>query len=465
MSRSIKRAWIVTAFMMGCVFSGFRALAWADTAVWVCSMQSRPWQLMPAPVIVQTLPQPADIRVIPGRAYQSIDGFGGAFNELGWKALGNLPTGLREVALKELFGDQGCALNLGRIPIGASDYARSAYSLDDTPEDFELKDFSIARDREMLLPYVKGAMGVRPGLRCWGSAWSPPAWMKTNGNYSGGAIRDEPRVLGAYADYLARWVRAYRAEGVNVYAITPQNEPNILNVYPTCLWSGATLREFIGDYLGPRLEGEHVELWLGINGDPPNDGHNANDRLAAVMDDAKASSRISGIAFQYDSQNQMRVARELYPDKKLMQSESECDNGANSWGDAQKLFQLMKRYLENGASSYFAWNMVLDETGMSTWKWKQNTLITADAGKQQLRLNGEYFVMRHFSGFVKPGARRVMTVGPWEDRIGFVNPDGSVVIVVGNSRRETLLARIEIGGEGMEVMVPGESISTFVVGK
>jgi glucosylceramidase len=444
----------------------------AEPVQWMCSTSSEPWKTMPAPQFTPTpATQPAEIRLVPSRTYQIIDGFGGCFNELSWIALSKMPAAQRDHVVRALFGADGCAFNLARLPIGASDFAENWYSLDDTPDDVELKDFSIDRDRKHLLPYVKAAMNIRPDLRCWGSPWSPPAWMKTNNNYSKGALRWEPAILRSYAIYLARWVEAYRAEGVNIFGLMPQNEPNILNIYPTCEWTAPQLREFIAEYLGPTLRDRktNVELWLGLNGDPFNNGENANDRLITILDDRKASAFITGIAFQYDSRTQIRLANELYPDKKLMQSETECNSGNNSWADAMKLYQLMKRYLSNGAGSYFAWNMVLDQTGTSTWNWKQNALITADVAKQELRFNGEYYVMRHFSQFIKPGAKRAMTTGPWGDQIGFINPDGSAVMVVGNSQKRALAARIAVAGrqdgQSLRVTVPAESVSTFVVPK
>jgi len=349
---------------------------------WISSTAEQPWQQMPSPQIESGSPDaPPQVRVAPRKTYQTIDGFGGCFNELGWVALGNTSQTNREQILSALFGNDGCAFTLARLPIGASDFAIDAYSLDDTPGDLELKNFSIARDQKQLIPYVKAAMAVRPSLRCWGSPWSPPAWMKTNTNYSKGSIKWEPAILHSYATYLARWVEAYREAGINIYAVFPQNEPNILSAYPSCLWTGPQLREFIADYFGPTLRDRktNVELWLGtLNGDSPNDGNNANDRLITVLEDPKAGAFITGISFQYDRRNLIGSASELYPDKKLMQSETECNRGDNSWADAQKLYGFMTHYLENNAGSYFAWNMVLDDGGMSTWNWRQNALITID---------------------------------------------------------------------------------------
>ncbi len=159
----------------------------------------------------------------------------------------------------------------------------------------------------------------------------------------------------------------------------------------------------------------------------------------------------------------MAIARELYPDKKLIQSETECNKGDNSWADAQRLYGLMKRYIENGAGSYFAWNMVLDETGLSTWNWRQNALITVHRETGNVTYHGEYYVMRHFSQFVKPGAKRALATGVWGDKIAFVNPDGSTTLVVGNSANRSHSVRVAVADTGFEVNLPAESVNTFIL--
>ncbi|MFT3789435.1 MAG: glycoside hydrolase family 30 beta sandwich domain-containing protein [Tepidisphaeraceae bacterium] len=445
----------------------------AASVRWVCSTETSPWQTMPVPTLKpNTDDTTPTIRVTASKTYQTIDGFGGCFNELSWDALSTLPDAERDGVLQSLFGDTGCGFMLGRIPIGASDFARNWYSHDETPGDLDLKHFSIARDREALLPYIRAAMTIQPGLRCWGSAWSPPAWMKDNANYSGGSLIQTPEMLQAYANYLVRWTQAYKAEGVNVYALTPQNEPNIVNVYPTCIWTGPQLREFIANHLGPALRDSKtdVELWLGLNGDPPNAGDNANARLLPVMDDSKANEFITGLAFQYDSKRQIALARDLYPTKKLMQSETVCFNGANSWAEAEDLFKSMKRHFDGGAGAYFMWNMALDDVSTSTWNWKQNSMITIDRKTHAVRFNGEYHVMRHFSQFVKPGAKRTLITGPWDDKAAFVNADGSVVLVIGNTSNRSYDVPISVTSAmpedrngTIQVTVPAHSINTFVV--
>jgi glucosylceramidase len=389
---------------------------------------------------------------------------------LGWSALAKATAADRQKVLADLFGDEGCGFNIARVPIGASDFALDGYSLDDTAGDLELKNFSLARDEKSLIPYIKAAMEVRPSLKVWGSPWSPPVWMKTNNSIGGGSLKWEPNILTAYATYMAKWIEGYRAAGMNVYGLVPQNEPNITNVYPTCLWTAAQLREFIGSYLGPTLRDRKidVELWLGINGDPINGGEDPNNRLGTVMKDATASAFLTGLEFQYDSKSQMCTARDQYPDKKLMQGETECKGGANSWGDAQSLYSLMKRYLDCGANAYFLWNMVLDETGASSWGWKQNASITVNKTTGKVTYNGEYYVMRHFSQFVKPGAKRVLSSGSFSNKIAFVNTDGSAVVVLSNASGQAVNATITVSGRSngdtIKVSLPAQSMNTIVVG-
>jgi len=456
---------------LGGVASGLIcAVCSAADVTWISSTADQFWRAMPAPALEQSAPSaPPQVHVSTRRPFQTMEGFGGCFNEAGWVALSNASDADRKQAIEALFGDEGAAFTRARLPIGASDFALDAYSLTDTPDDLELRDFSLARDSRHLIPFVEAAMAVRPGLECWGSPWSPPAWMKTNKSYSRGSLRWEPAILRAYALYFARWIEAYRAQGIPIYAVAPQNEPNILSPYPSCLWTGEQLREFIADYLGPTLRDRksNVELWLGLNGDPVNGGENINDRLLTVMEDPKASAFIDGVAYQYDSRNQTAVASQLYPNKKFMQSETVCNKGDNTWDDAQRLYGLIKRHVEGGAGSYFAWNMILDDTGMSTWNWRQNALITVDRKTGKVTYNGEYHVMRHFSRFVKPGAKRVLSTGVWGDHIAFKNPDGSVVAVVGNSSANTHAFTLSVGGRGkndtLRVTLPPRSINTFVI--
>jgi len=462
------------------------SIAYGVNVEWISSTEDKTWKQMPSPTLEES-DEPPVLFILPSRTFQTIDGFGGSFNELGWIALSKAKKADAQEAIKALFTESGLNFTMARIPMGSSDFAFNEDGDPSTPDDddysyaekagdYELKYFSVERDKKHLLPYIKAAMAVRPDLQCWGSPWSPPEWMKDNNYYAGGHLRWEPKVLKAYANYFAKWVEAYRGEGVNVFAVLPQNEPNQWQVFPSCVWSGDQLAEFIGDYLGPTLaaSNSNVDVWFGINGDPHNDGDNFNNRIVTVMSDPEASAYIDGIGFQYDSKNQIALAYAAYPDKKLIQTESFCFNGDNSWFDAttrndgmQGLSRNLQRNFENGANAFFSWNMILDDTGVGPWNWRQNAPITINSFTGKVTYNYEFYVYKHYSHFVKPGAKRIMTTGWWGDKIAFINPDGSIVLIMANSSDDDQEVSVQIGempgNNTFKVEVQARSINTFVV--
>ena len=209
----------------------------------ITSTPERPWQPGAAPVPAGTA-QPGLSLGLP--AGPPIAGFGGCFNELGWQALLALPEAERGQVLDLLF-QPGCALSsrVCRLPMGASDYALAWHSYDEVDGDYELRHFSIARDRTHLLPYVREALARNPELRLFASPWSPPTWLKHPKAYNFGTLRPEPAVLRTYADYFLKYVRAYAAEGIPIAQVHVQNEPVADQKFPSCRWTGAQLRDFI----------------------------------------------------------------------------------------------------------------------------------------------------------------------------------------------------------------------------
>ena len=233
---------------LSCFLTALAVPAGAAPSVrWFSSTQAEPWREVPAaPPASVSGANP--VTLDPAVAYQAIDGVGGCFNELGWTALEALDPAQRAVALKSLFDASGCNFAVCRVGIGANDFALGWYSLDETPGDYSMADFSIERDRKNLIPYIKAAMQFQPKLAVMGVPWSPPSWMKTNGAYRGGNMRQDPRTLDAYALYFSKYVQAYRREGIPLFAIGPQNEPKYNdNNYPQCAWTGAEIDTFLRD--------------------------------------------------------------------------------------------------------------------------------------------------------------------------------------------------------------------------
>jgi glucosylceramidase len=125
----------------------------------------------------------------------------------------------------------------------------------------------------------------------------------------------------------------------------------------------------------------------------------------------------------------------------------------------------MKHYLRNGAGAYLYWNIALKKGGVSRWGWAQNSLVTVDAEARTYAYTHEYYLMKHLSAFVRPGARRVEATSwnGYENQLAFVNPDGSTVVVIQNDLAEPLPVRIRVGESVIAPTLPADSFSTLVV--
>ena len=438
---------------------------YADTASssnvrWICSTEKSRWQEMGT--TNESNPETNSIKLDPQTTFQTMDGFGGCFNELAWEALGSLPTEKREAALKELFAPEGVNFTLCRAPLGANDFSLGWYSLDETPGDYAMKHFSIERNREALIPFIKAAMKYQPKLGVWAVPWCPPSWMTTNGRYRQGHIKSDPQTFAAYALYFSKFVQAWRAEGINLYAIHPQNEPLLNdNLYPQCKWTGAEMNLFLRDYLLPKLKRDHVkiEVWLGTL---VND--NMADYVEPVLGDPKTASDIVGVGVQYGGQKLLQAAHEKYPGKKLAQTETECYGGWNAWDQSLITFGKIVEDTTNFAGSYFFWNMVLDESGLSRWNWRQNCLLTVDRKTETVKYNSEFYAMKHFSATVLPGARRIaVSGGPFKEMVAFENTDGSKVLAFANNTMQTVSATVTVGAASLRLDVPAQSMNTVIL--
>jgi len=453
-------------------------LAYSQNVNWVSSTQQNLWVLNnPIELKNANSSTAFDVEINPAQKQQTIDGWGGCFNELGWDALQLLETKDRATVMKSLFDPKnGLKFTICRMPIGANDYARNWYSLDDSTNDFAMKYFSIKRDQGILIPYIKEAMKYQSALKLWASPWSPPVWMKTNKHYankrgdhnelklenevlSGNQFIQDEKYLSAYAMYLSKFVKAYKAEGINVYAIHFQNEPYTLNQWPNCSWTPSAMRDFIAEYLGPtfRKENLNTELWLGTWN---------NDKMAnfdTVLSSPEAMKYIAGVGLQWEGKNIINELHKKYPAVKLMQTESECGNGDFSWKDAEHLFYLMKKYLDGGVTVYTYWNMVLADKGTSSWGWNQNALIQIDKASRKVTYTPEYYAFKHFSNFVTAGSLKIESDGNFKECVAFKNPNNELIVVANNLQDDSKTMNIKIGNKYFMVKLQPKSFNTFVV--
>ena len=419
----------------------------------------------------------ATVTVNDATGYQTWEGFGAAFNEKGWSYL--TTQALQDQAIQLLFGKDGCNFAWGRIPIGASDYAMDRYSLNETAGDNTMSKFSIDRDKMKLIPYVKAAQAVKPNIRFWASPWSPPTWMKTgpynpntgtsHSNFDGGVMKSDDATLNAFALYLVKFVQAYASEGINVEVVSPQNEPNYQQNYPSCHWETATFVNFVGKFLGPALTSANLTTKI-LDGTLSAPGGDA-DIGQSVLKDATAKGYIKAVGVQWGMADASPVSalKGVAGGIPIWLSETRCGGSPGSTAPApndlsygKDTWGYITAALKNGLTSYNAWNMVLDKGGLGiddTRKWPQNALLVADSGT--LTATPAYYVFRHFSQFVDPGAKRIDASGG--DAVAFKNPDGSLVAVLFNSGSANSNYVVSIGGKKLQFAMPGSGWATVKV--
>jgi glucosylceramidase len=419
----------------------------------------------------------ADITVNDTAIAQSWEGFGGAFNEMGWSYLSMLSQSDRDKALNLLFGRDGANFAWARIPIGATDFSLERYTLDETPNDTAMANFSIERDKQKLIPFVKAAQAVKPDLRFWASPWTPPTWMKegtispyqdSNGAFDGGTIKGDDTTLKALADYLVKFVQAYGEQQIKIDFISPQNEPGYVGKYPTCGWSKKSYATIVGKFLGPAITsaGLSTKIMLGtFNSGKTIDSD--QDIITAVMTDATANGYIRVMGFQWGMDSTIASVKQY--GVPVWQTEHKCgnypwdsgykDKAPNDQAYAVESWGLVRGWINKGVTAYSVWNLVLDSVGrgIDERTWAQNALLTVDTSAKTLTLTPTFYVFRHLSQFVAPGAKVVGTTGG--EALAFKNSDGSIVVVAYNSGAAKTMT-VAIGSKKLQFSMPANGWAT-----
>jgi glucosylceramidase len=424
----------------------------------------------------------ADVTVDDATKYQRWDGFGGTFNEMGWDALSVLSAAEITNALTLLFDpNDGANFIYGRLPMGASDYSTSWYTLDDTSSaDYSMNSFSIARDEQKLIPFIKAALKIRSDIRLWASPWVVPSWMMDGSSN----MKSDAQTLTAHALYMAKFVEEYAKKDLTIWAVHPQNEPGYARVH----WTQANLINFMKTYLGPTFAQRNLntEIWCGTMSKDPDD---TNIALAAAKD-ADAMKYIKGFGVQW---NPLAAVPTLAAKAPVMQTEHRCGNynfTTEYWNSSQystskaqndhaygeETWQLIRDWAVAGVNSYSAWNMVLDTTGKSLDGWPQDALLVVDRSTKKLIQTPAYFAFRQFSQFILPGATRIavtsssaalkgISTQTWNglNALAFKNPDGRIVTQVYNKGTSAQTLTIKVGGTMYQISVPAHGWDTLNV--
>lgn len=425
------------------------------------------------PVVFEPMPQPEEhfptVMVDPSKKFQVIEGFGGALTDAAAETFTKLPKRAQRDLLDAYFDPvKGIGYSLGRTHINSCDFSSDSYAYAE-PGDAELKTFSVAHDRRFRLPFIKAALATAGGpVKIFASPWSPPAWMKTNGNMlQGGQLKPEYR--DSWARYFARFVEEYEKEGVPIWGLTVQNEPMATQTWESCLFTGEEERDFVRDHLGPVLERAGLSRLKLMIWD-----HNRGilyERAKAVYDDPAASRYVWGTGFHWyvgDHFDNVRMVHDAWPDKGLLFTEGTPTHydpaTVNDWKWGEVYGTSILHDVQNWAAGWTDWNVLLDERGGPNHVGNFCLApVHGDTRTGELNFTSAYYYIGHVSKFVRPGARRVATTSNDDDLLAtaFVHPDGRVVAVVMNKTDADKDMALWVDGRAAKTKSPAHSILTL----
>jgi len=408
------------------------------------------------------------IEIAPGAVYQEIDGFGCTLTGGSAQLLWALPAEQLDDLLHELFATGGNAIGLSylRISIGASDLDEKVFSYaDQSPgqekPDIELSNFSLEPDKKALIPVLKRIVAISPGIKLLASPWSAPAWMKTSGSSKGGSLK--PEYYGVYASYLVKYVQAMRAEGINIDAITVQNEPLHPGNNPSMLMLAEEQALFVKSYLGPQFKKAGLKTKIVIY------DHNCDrpEYPLSILADKEAAGYIDGSAFHlYAGEiTALSSVHEAYPDKNVYFTEQWIGGPGDFPADFKwHLKNVVIGATRNWSRNALEWNLASDpgygphtEGGCSTC---QGALTLGGPVKR----NTAYYVLAHASKFIRPGSRRIGSGLPqFLPNAAFKTPSGEVVVIVLNEAPAALEFEVRYQGKTAVAVLPGGSAGTYVI--
>ena len=406
------------------------------------------------------------ITIDPSQTYQSMVGFGAAMTDASAYLIRNKMTASQRNALMgDLFGKDGLGFSFTRLTIGASDFSREHYSYDDMPagqSDPAMAHFSIEVAKTDVVPAMKQALAINPKLTVMASPWSAPGWMKTTDSLIQGSLKSDAYPY--FADYLSRYLKDMRAEGVDITLLTLQNEPGFEpDSYPGMRVEPASRAAFIGGYLGPKLkaDGDRTKILdYDHNWDLP------SSPLTVLGD---ANPYVAGVAWHCyagDVAAQGPV-HDAYPDKDAYFTECSGGEWAPKFSDTfdWTVKNLIIGSTRNWAKGVLMWNLALDENfgphkgGCSDCRG----IVTINSATGAVTKNIEYYAFGHASKFVAVGAVRVASnEAEGISNVAFRNPDGSLVLIALNGNAAAKAFSVKTKGKTFGYTLPAGAVATFV---
>ena len=405
------------------------------------------------------------INMFPDYSYQNFLGFGGAFTEASGICYSNLPQSQKDSLIKDYFSTSGLNYTLGRIPIGSTDFSKKSYSY---AEKKDLSDFSIKKDENYIIPFIKDALTVCD-IKFLASPWSPPKFMKQNKMLIlGGILLDKYKKT--YVEYLVKFIQSYERMNIPISFITVQNEPNATQPWESCRFTSEQEAEFVKKFLYPEFLKNNIKAKIFIW------DHNKEklfQRANSIINDPIANEAISGIAYHYysgDHFESLKLTKEVFPNKLLFHTEGctghSFPNSTDELKNAEIYAHDIIGDLNNGCNAYIDWNLVLDYKGGPNHKHNYcNAPIMMNKDDSGYNKSLVYYYIGHFSKYIKPNAKRI-AFSKYTDMIevtAFINEDNSIAVVLFNKNNINKEYNLVIGDKVIHDNLDSHAIVTYII--
>lgn len=371
-------------------------------------------------------------------SFQTMDGFGYTLSQGSAKHLLGMSEPARQELLQELFGNRAGDIRTSylRLSVAASDLNEYPFSYNDLSDslgtDPELTQFSLGPDTLDVIPVLKQILKINPDIKLMASPWSPPAWMKDNNDTRGGQLLEEYEP--AYACYLVKYLEEMQNLGINIDALTIQNEPLHPGNNPSLLMLPEQQARFIGLHLGPALEEKGIKTKLLIY------DHNADrpDYPIAVLKDTLANPYIDGSAFHLYAGdiNALSEVHQAFPDKNIYFTEQWVGAPGSLEGDIPwHIKNLIIGASRNWARTVLEWNLSSNPelTPYTDRGGCDRCLGALTIANDSVVRNPAYYIIAHASKFVEPGSVRIDSNLLKElPNVAFQRPDRKKVLIVLN---------------------------------
>ncbi|MCP2028835.1 glucosylceramidase [Flavobacterium sp. HSC-32F16] len=407
---------------------------------------------------------PSTVTVNAGTTYQTMDGFGYTLTEGSAEVISGMAAAQQNQLLNDLYNPvAGLNASVIRISIAASDLSSSSYSYNETSGDTNMNNFSLnGPDLTYLIPIIKKIQQINPNIKILATPWSAPRWMKTNNSWIGGSLQTQ--YYAAYARYFVKYIAAMQSQGIPIWGITPQNEPENPHNEPSMLMNSTEQKNFINQQLGPQLAAAGYGGVKIIAFD-----HNC-DNTAYPIDVLNNSSYVDGAAFHLYLGNisAMSTVRNA-TNKNVYFTEQYTGSGGSFSGDfGWHMQNVVIGSTNNWSKTVLEWNAANNSSLGPRTPGGCNTCLGAITvnNSTSYTKNVAYYIIGQISKYVKPGAVRIGSSSTNGSilSVGFKNPDGSIALVVYNSGGSSNTIKVVSGSSAFNYAVPGLSAVTFTWG-